>query len=270
MNSEPRQILRGLIAKHGLDLCSDVKRCQGLLRDLCGAHQREVNILIGALRERVPLDLLAGQSAMPHGLLMARLTKRLEDQLALTEEAAQWGVESWALALGIIREADLEEARKKRAEERQSRAPVAQVENQPRQTQPPSPPRQQPTQYTGQQTAAGGPSPSTRPPASRPAPAPSRTYAPITGSNIPYQPARGGQSPAPVPSSMPAMQQQPEPPVDYDLQRRGGFKLRGCMIGCVLLIILTSVMFLVVPYVVSVLREEQQQRMNEPPRQPPQ
>jgi hypothetical protein len=66
------------------------------------------------------------------------------------------------------------------------------------------------------------------------------------------------------------MQQQPEPPVNYDPQRRGGFKVRGCMIGCLLLIILTSLMFLVVPYVVTVLREEQQQRMNEPPRQSPQ
>jgi hypothetical protein len=270
MNSEPRQTLRSLIAKHGLDLCSDAKRCQGLLRDLCGAHPREVNILTGALRERVPLDLLAGRNAMPHGLLMARLTKRLEDQLALTEEAARWGVESWALALGIITEADLEEAHKKSAGASQSPAPRAREENQPQQPPPPSNTRRQPTQYPGQQTGrprASATAPKTSSPF--PTPAPSGTT-PGVGSNAGYRQAPAGQAPAVRHSSGPGVPQQPEPPINYDLQRRGGFKFRGCVMGCLLLIILSSLLFLVVPYVVSVLREEQQQRINEPQRIPSQ
>ncbi|WP_308255747.1 hypothetical protein [Geminocystis sp. GBBB08] len=35
---------------------------------------------------------------------MARLTKRLEDNLGLAEEAAQWAVEYWAFALGVTEE----------------------------------------------------------------------------------------------------------------------------------------------------------------------
>jgi hypothetical protein len=39
-------------------------------------------------------------------VFLARLTKKLQDNLGLTEEAARWAVESWALALGVISEAD--------------------------------------------------------------------------------------------------------------------------------------------------------------------
>jgi len=65
MNDGPRQTLRELVARHGPGLCSDARRCEALLRDHAGAHRREVNILVSALKERVPLDLLAGQSAVP-------------------------------------------------------------------------------------------------------------------------------------------------------------------------------------------------------------
>lgn len=241
MKSEPRRILRTLIVKHGLDLCSDVKRCQGLLRDLCGAYPREVNILIGALRERVPLDLLAGQKAMPHGLLIARLTRRLEDQLGLTEEAALWGVESWALALGIATEVELEEARKRSATATQPAAtPQAPEEKLPRES-------------------ISIPAPA------RTAPAPAR--APKTTT---HQPAPGALPTAATPrTTAPSPAQPLEPPVNYGSQRRSGFKLRGCAMGCVLIILLSSLLFLVVPYVISVLREEQQQ-INEPRRVPQQ
>ena len=266
MNTEPRQTLRSLILKHGLDLCSDAKRCQGLLRDLCGAHHREVNILIGALREHVPLDLLAGRNSMPQGLLMARLIKRLEDHQGLTAEAARWGVESWALALGILTEGELEEARGKRAGASQTNAPRIGDENQPRQASPISNIPQQPRQYPGRQ-ATGGPSPATRPRSNTPLPTPSRT-APGAGLNTGHQPAPGALAPAVRHSGAPGMTQ-PEPPINYDPRRRGGFKLRGCLMGCLLLIILSSLLFLVVPYVVSVLRQEQQ-RINESPRIQPQ
>jgi len=117
MNDAPRQTLRKLIAAHGPGLCSDARRCEGLLRDLSGAHRREINILMGALRERVPLDLLAGRNSVPRDLLLMRLSKRLEDHLALTAEAARWAVDSWALALGIISDAELEERARRPSED---------------------------------------------------------------------------------------------------------------------------------------------------------
>src|SRR3712207_659269 len=115
MNEAPRRTLRELIARHGPGLCSDARRCEGLLRDLCGAHRREINILVNALKERVPLDLLAAKGSIPRGLLLTRLARRLEEQLALTEEAARWAVDSWALALGVVTDAELLEGETERA-----------------------------------------------------------------------------------------------------------------------------------------------------------
>jgi len=40
-------------------------------------------------------------------VFLARLTKKLQDNLGLAEEAARWAVESWALALGVISSNDL-------------------------------------------------------------------------------------------------------------------------------------------------------------------
>lgn len=102
MNSLPRQKLCEVIAAYGRALCDDPRRCEGLLRDLCGEHRREIFVLINAVRERVAADLLSSQGSAPNEVLLARLTKRLEDNLALARDAARWAVESWAMALAVI------------------------------------------------------------------------------------------------------------------------------------------------------------------------
>jgi len=102
MNDLPRQRLCEIIQKYGRSLCDDQRRCEGLLRDLCGEYRREVNIIVSALKEQVVSDLLTPQSNIPYDALLSRLTKRLHNDLALTEDAARWAVESWALALGVF------------------------------------------------------------------------------------------------------------------------------------------------------------------------
>ena len=102
MNYLPRQQLYKLVATYGRSLCDDPRRCEALLKDTCGQYRPEIAVLVGALREGVAADLLASQNSVPQTVLLARLTKRLHDNLALTEDAAKWGVESWALALGVI------------------------------------------------------------------------------------------------------------------------------------------------------------------------
>ena len=108
MNNAPRQMLRLIINKYGQDLCGNRRRCEGLLKDLCGEYRREINVLTSALEERVPLDLLAAATSMPSELLLTKLTKRLEDNLGLTGEASRWAVNSWAFALGILSEAEIQ------------------------------------------------------------------------------------------------------------------------------------------------------------------
>lgn len=100
MNNSVRQTLSEIINKYGLSLADDPRRCEALLRDLCGQYKKEINVLVGALRERVAVDLMAPSAALPEGVLRARLTRRLRDDLGLSEEASRWAVESWAVALG--------------------------------------------------------------------------------------------------------------------------------------------------------------------------
>ena len=107
MNNIPRQKLKEIILQYGHSLCDDPKRCGAFLLDFCGQYRKEVSVLVNALKEKVALDLLASSSNVPLEVKIAQLTKRLQDNLGLTQEAARWAVESWGVALGVISEKDL-------------------------------------------------------------------------------------------------------------------------------------------------------------------
>ena len=100
MNSIARQKLIELVERFGSDICDDPRRCEALLRDLCGdQHQREVFVLVAAVRNRAAAELAAGGGGVPKEVLLARLTARLHNNFGFTEDLARWSVESWALAL---------------------------------------------------------------------------------------------------------------------------------------------------------------------------
>ena len=101
MNDSPRQKLRELILYYGRSLCEDPRRCEALLKDHCGQHKREIAVLMAALRDRIPRDLLHDSAGTPPSLLQARLVRRLYDNLGIAEAFAAWAVESWMLALGL-------------------------------------------------------------------------------------------------------------------------------------------------------------------------
>lgn len=278
MNDVPRQTLRKLIAKYGRDLCSDAGRCEGLLRDLCGAYRREINILISAQKDRVPLDLLAAHNSVPRELLLTRLTKRLEDQLALTEEAARWAVDSWALALGVMTEEEAEARRRKQspaAPPPSTTMAAAPHDEDTGGLTPPTVPTPAPP-ATPPQRQRIPPAPRVQPPAPlRPTkPPPTSARQPPLGSTPGGAPPARRQTPAaptsPATASPAPKARQPQrPSSDPALGTRRG-TWRGCLVGCFLLVVLSLLLFLVAPFVVSVLREEQMQRSNDPPRTMPQ
>ncbi len=104
MNPQVRDALRALIVKHGPEICSDARRVESLLKDLCPQDRREVAVLVAAVRSRVPDELARCSDA---GLVkgrLANLAQRLEDESGLSHDAAAWSVDSWALALGTISE----------------------------------------------------------------------------------------------------------------------------------------------------------------------
>jgi len=102
MNPRVRDKLCQILATYGPSLHTDPRRCENLLRDLCPQHKRELNVLIGALREGVPADLAAPTQRKTAIGAIGRFSKRLEDNLALAEVPARWAVETWALALGVV------------------------------------------------------------------------------------------------------------------------------------------------------------------------
>jgi len=141
MNDEPRQKLRELILEHGRSLCTDPRRCEALLKDYCGTYKREIFVLVAALKNRVADDLLKSSAGMPPAIVMGRLQRRLEDELALSADAAHWAVESWALALGFITQPVPVVAKPAQAPLPKSEvpAPAVPVVSRPRAAQAPSP-----------------------------------------------------------------------------------------------------------------------------------
>ncbi len=242
MNNIPRESLREIVAKYGKELCSDARRCENLLRDVCGQFRREINVLVTAIDERVPLDLLAGNRSAPLELLLTRCEKRLEEHSALTAEAARWAVESWALALDIASESDIE-SRQKGADPVTPAAakpilPQANQANTPQSPKPQSPP------------------------------SPLNRYPPATSPPIVNMPAPSQQSgmPSSRPSASPPVRTQPaNSPVV--LQKRS-FVFRGCLILIFLIVVTSVVLLFGVPYAIDVMRETQRERNNEPPRFP--
>ncbi|HEV2803270.1 MAG TPA: right-handed parallel beta-helix repeat-containing protein [Pyrinomonadaceae bacterium] len=103
MNNLPRQKLVEIVRRHGREIISEPRRCEGLMRDHFPAHRREIAVLAAALDERIPTELLApGKSLIPRGAMLARLAARLHDDVAMEMSAARWTVHTWALALGVI------------------------------------------------------------------------------------------------------------------------------------------------------------------------
>lgn len=98
----PREKLKELIEKNGEALLQDPDRCEGLLKDHCGAHRREISALVGALEERIPLELKSSwQTAMTPEAMRARLVQRLEENRGLAPDVATWAVDAWSYALGV-------------------------------------------------------------------------------------------------------------------------------------------------------------------------
>ena len=102
MNNLVREKLSEIIARHGRSLAENPQRCEALLRDYCPQYKREINVLVEALKERVASDLTNSSPGMPGLLLRAKLTRRLQDELGLSEEASKWAVDSWAMVLGVV------------------------------------------------------------------------------------------------------------------------------------------------------------------------
>lgn len=101
MHDRPRQILRQLVLHYGQPIIHDPRRVDAFLQDVCGQHYREIFVLVHAQEQQIPRDLLAAGKMAGDPVHWQRLSRRLQDRLSITAEAADWAVESWALALNV-------------------------------------------------------------------------------------------------------------------------------------------------------------------------
>lgn len=114
MNPLPRQKLCELIATYGKTICEDAQQCADLLQQTCRPYRRELFLLLLALNEHVPTELLSASQETPPEELLMKLATRLRDRRSVPAEAAQWAVESWALALQVISREEVYHASGKR------------------------------------------------------------------------------------------------------------------------------------------------------------
>ena len=95
-----------IIEEYGRSVIDDPRRCRGMLKDLAPQHQRETNLLMLALEQKIVAELAQKNSLIPLSIQLDRLAQRLHDNVGIQKEFAVWAVESWALALGVIQQPD--------------------------------------------------------------------------------------------------------------------------------------------------------------------
>jgi hypothetical protein len=93
--------LKSLVDSYGPTLLGEAGRLRGLLQDECPRAKREISVLLQALDERIPQDLLRVHSGEPIRSLSPRLAKRLVDEKAMSADASRWAVHTWAQGLGL-------------------------------------------------------------------------------------------------------------------------------------------------------------------------
>jgi WD40 repeat protein len=100
MNDSLRQALCDIVAVHGPSVGDDPRRCGELLRAAAPGAEAAIDALLRALEARVPARLTLLTESLTLAPVTSGLVRRLVEEHGLSEDAARWAVESWALALG--------------------------------------------------------------------------------------------------------------------------------------------------------------------------
>ena len=115
MNNLPREKLIQIIQENSISITNNPQQCKAFLLDYCGEYRLEINVLMSALQEGIVKELCNISQGIPLESILAKLRQQLETNLGIREDIAQWAVESWALALGVISESDLSNTQRRSA-----------------------------------------------------------------------------------------------------------------------------------------------------------
>jgi hypothetical protein len=103
LNDTVREELCDSIRRFGLRTESPGK-IGAMLEITCPNCRTEIEALVLAFRNGIPGDLMWNPSREPMQLLFKRLVKRLQQNEGMLPHVARWAVESWVLALSLIKE----------------------------------------------------------------------------------------------------------------------------------------------------------------------
>lgn len=107
MNGSVRTNLVDLYHQYGVRLYQDYGFCKAILADRCPHAARESKVILDAISVGVPQQLIVSRSQSTiKTIVIDRLTKSLANSQGLTEDAARWAVETWAVVLGLINDDD--------------------------------------------------------------------------------------------------------------------------------------------------------------------
>ena len=101
LSNAPQLALRRLLTDYGPALLEDPARVHALLADLSGSSFRERFLLVHALQEHIPAELLVQH--LDDTDQLQQLSQRFQRRYGFSSEAARWAIESWSLTLKAAR-----------------------------------------------------------------------------------------------------------------------------------------------------------------------
>lgn len=106
MNNTVREKLCEIINDHGIDISKEIKQCHALLCDYCSNYKREIAALMNVANQQGLEMLISDHDKNPQHLINTIISKIYKNS-AMSYQSIKWAVESWALALEVITDADL-------------------------------------------------------------------------------------------------------------------------------------------------------------------
>ncbi len=92
--------LCGVMNVAGLSILDDAEKVSSLLKEYSrGVYENERNVLILALKDKIPQELLKSHKGFTWVNTSTRLRKRLMENHKMPEDLARWAIETWAKAL---------------------------------------------------------------------------------------------------------------------------------------------------------------------------
>ncbi|MEM1060582.1 MAG: right-handed parallel beta-helix repeat-containing protein [Verrucomicrobiota bacterium] len=110
MKNAVRRTLSEMMARPNREKLFELRRFEGMLKDLAPGERAESHVLLCGLKANLPQKLMSNEVEDLDARL-TRLVDELGERFALEPHAAGWAVEAWAVALGVMPE---EEAGRRR------------------------------------------------------------------------------------------------------------------------------------------------------------